>query len=63
MTLMNDRIKALARQYGASELLAAAAARHAAEVLASGQTITANVIEDAVAQYRRLLHNALGAAE
>jgi len=51
----------LAREYGSSELLAAAAARHAAELMASGEAITDAVIDAAADGYRALLRDALGA--
>jgi hypothetical protein len=63
MARSNSRIQTLAREYQAGELMAAAAARHAAELLASGQAITDAAIKDAVDHYRALLHDALGAAK
>jgi hypothetical protein len=55
------RIRALARDHRAAELLHAAAARTAAEMLARGEPLTAAALHEAVRQYRTALLDALGA--
>lgn len=64
MTSTGHCIAALAREYRASELLAAAAARAAAEVLArQGGGLSADALHDLVDQYRLLLLDALAAVD